>query len=250
MWPVTYTAIVKRRVACVVLACLSVSGAAAQSGRAPAARKPAASARVPKVEPAAMVCPSPVGTGVASKREFCDVPIGRSPSDGIAITIPAHTGAAALIFDLHNRQTYSEEQVRARKSYTQATATIGVLTMDNTLVARAVVQNEFRTVADLFDRIGGGAGPGGLKAVAPSGVESIRIVLPDGATEVCILGEKLAVRRFDIDETFSAPGRPIALISNVMVEYVAAPAKKAPAKKPVAKAPARKRTASGPRPAA
>jgi hypothetical protein len=36
---------------------------------------------------------------------------------------------------------------------------------------------------------------------------------------------------------FTGPGRPIALISNVMVEYqpVPPPAKKAPAKKPPAK---------------
>jgi hypothetical protein len=147
-----------------------------------------------------------------------------------------------LLFDLHNRQTYSEEQVRARRAYTNATATVGVLTLDNTLIARAVVQNEFRTVADLFDRIGGGAGPGGLKAVAPTGVESVRVVLPDTATEVCILGEKLSVQRFEGDESFSAPGRPIALISNVMVEYQPAPAKKSPAKKPAPKTPAKKRT--------
>ena len=52
--------------------------------------------------------------------------------------------------------------------------------MDNTLVDRAVVQSEFRTEKDLFDRIGGGAGPGGVKAVAPSGDEFITIELPDG----------------------------------------------------------------------
>jgi hypothetical protein len=225
-----------------VLACLGTVAVAAQSKRAPATRKPATPVQVLKTEPAVVMCPSPVGTGVTSKREFCDVPIGRTPSDGITIKLPAHTGTAALLFDLHNRQTYSEEQVRAQKAYANATATIGVLTLDNTLIARAVVQNEFRTVADLFDRIGGGAGPGGLKAVAPTGVESIRIVLPEATSEVCILGEKLAVQRFDGDESFSAPGRPIALISNVMVEYLPVPTKKPPARKPTTKTPAKKRT--------
>ena len=38
---------------------------------------------------------------------------------------------------------------------------IGVLTADNTLLSRFVVQNEFRTAADLVDRVTGGAGPGG-----------------------------------------------------------------------------------------
>ncbi len=203
------------------------------SAQTRAAAKPAASAL--KLEPATMHCPSPLGTGVSSKRQFCDVPIGRTPADGITITLPPHKGPITLVFDLHNRQVYSEDLVKAKRSFAETTATIGVLTMDNTLVSRAVVQNEFRTAADLFDRIGGGLLPGGLKAVAPSGIEGIRIALPDDATEVCILGEKMIVRRFEGTETFTAPGRPIAVISNVMVEYTPQPAKKAPAKAPAKK---------------
>ena len=63
----------------------------------------------------------------------------------------SHSAAAApgrrstLTFDLHNRHTYSEEQVRANRAFARYTATIGVLTMDNTLISRAAVQNEFRT---------------------------------------------------------------------------------------------------------
>jgi hypothetical protein len=209
------------------------SGSAKTPAKAPAA--PAAT-----VEPAVITCPSPLGTGVNTKREFCDVPIGRSPADGIAVKLPPHKGTAALRFDLHNRQTYSEEQVRARRAYALTTATIGVLTMDNTLITRAVVQNEFRSAADLFDRIGGGAGPGGLKAVAPTGAESIRVEIPENVTEVVILGEKLQVSRFEGAETFVAPGRPVALISAVQVEYQPVPVKKAPAKAPARKTPAKK----------
>jgi hypothetical protein len=168
------------------------------------------------------------------------VPIGRTPADGITIAIPPHKGATVLTFDLHNRMTYSEDLVRTGKSYARLTATIGVMTMDNTLISRAVVQNEFRTASDLFDRIGGGAGPGGLKAVAPTGSEPIRIELPADLKEVCVLGEKLAAKRPDADEMFTGPGRPIALISNVMVEYVPAPAAKTPVKKPPTKAPVKK----------
>ena len=210
------------------------------------AKKPAAApakpAATPKIEAAALTCPSPLGTGVASQRQFCDVPIGRTPADGPTVKLPPHRGPAVLVFDLHNRQVFSEDLVKARRSYALTTATIGVLTMDNTLVERAVVQNEFRAAPDLFDRIGGGAGPGGLKAVAPSGLESIRITIPDGVDEVCILGEKLQVRRVEGTENFTAPGRPIALISNVMVEYQPAPAKRAPAKAPIKK-PVRKNPA-------
>jgi len=203
------------------------------------AAKPVAAPAL-KLDPASMACPSPLGMGVASKRQFCDVPIGRTPADGIAIKLPPHKGPITLVFDLHNRQVYSEELVKAKRSFAETTATIGVLTMDNTLVSRAVVQNEFRTAADLYDRIGGGLLPGGLKAVAPSGIENVRIALPEDAPEVCILGEKMVVRRFEGTETFTAPGRPIALISNVMVEYQPLPVKKAPVKKPTKKTPARK----------
>ena len=79
--------------------------------------------------------------------------------------------------------------------------------MDNTLVDRAVVQSEFRTEKDLFDRIGGGAGPGGVKAVAPSGDEYITIELPaDVGEQVSILGEKLSVMRPDGVDNFTSAG--------------------------------------------
>jgi len=130
-----------------------------------------------------------------------------------------------LTFDLHNRQTYSEDDVRRKRAYAKYTATIGVLTMDNTLVSRAVVQSEFRTGADLVDRISGGAGPGGVKAVAPTGTEPIAITIPEGEDRVSILGEKLTVERIDGSTTYSSPGRPIAIISNMMIEYRSAPAK-------------------------
>lgn len=208
-------------------------GRQSKTAAKPAPAKPAPSPAAHKVEEAIVTCPSPLGTGVATSRVFCDVPIGRTPADGITITIPPHKGPAVLTFDLHNRQTYSEEQVKARKAYARLTATIGIMTMDNTLVTRAVVQNEFRTSADLFDRIGGGAGPGGLKAVAPTGVEPVRVDLAEDITQVSVIGEKLSARRVDADEMFTGPGRPIALISNVIVEYQPVPApKKAPARKP------------------
>ena len=79
-----------------------------------------------------------------------------------------------------------------------------------------------------------GSGPGGLKAVAPTGTEPITIVVTedDAKDGVSILGEKLSVVRVDGADTFTAPGRPIAVISNVMLEYRPAPAAKpAPARR-------------------
>lgn len=184
-------------------------------------------------------CASELGVGVATGRRFCDVLTGNDPKEGVLITIPPHRGPVTIGFELHNRHTYSAELVKLKQGYRKYTATIGVLTMDNTLVDRAVIQSEFRTEKDLFDRIAGGAGPGGVKAVAPMGSEFIQMELPDDvADQVSILGEKLSVMRLDGVDNFSSPGRPIATISNVMLEYRPGPPprpKKAPAKKPSVK---------------
>lgn len=189
--------------------------------------------------PAEITCPASVGTGVTTRRSFCDVLIGRDPAEGILLQLPPHTGPATLMFDLHNRHTYSEELVRTGRAFTRYTATTGVLTMENNLVGRAVVQTEFRKAADLFDRIAGGAAPGGVKAVAPTGVEPILMTIPAGIDQVSVLGERLIVVHADGTDTFIAPGRPIAMISGVTVEYRPAP-KKPPARKPPAKKPGAK----------
>lgn len=217
------------------LACLGL--VLALAGPLPAQTRKSASKKAPapvvsRVQ-AEIACPSELGMGVATLRRYCDILTGRDPAEGVLVTIPAHRGPLQLSFDLHNRHTYSADLVKQKQAYRKYTATIGVLTMDNTLVERAVVLSEFRTEQDLFDRIAGGAGPGGVKAVAPSGAEPIVITLPAEVTgRVAILGEKLTVVRPDGVDTFLAPGRPVATISNVMLEFTPGPApKKAPARK-------------------
>ena len=207
-----------------VAAALLPMDVVAQSRRT-TARRPAPAP--PKIEAASVECPNVLGEGVTTKRTFCDVQIGREPAAGVIVTIPPHTGDVTLTFDLHNRHTYSEEQVRANRAYHRYLAGIGVLTLDNTLISRAAILSEFRTAKDLFDRIGGGSGPGGLKAVAPTGAEPITLTIPAEfkADKVSILGEKLSVQRVDgPPEEFTVAGRPVAVISNVMLEYRPAPA--------------------------
>ena len=183
-----------------------------------------------KTEAAMFMCPNPLGDGVQTKRSFCDVLTGRDPMDGILVDIPPHAGPVTITFDLHNRHMYSEELIKSNRAYRRYTATIGVLTMENTLISRAVVRSEFRTAADLVDRIGGGAGPGGVKAVAPTGSEPISIVIPETENRVSILGEKLVAERLDgPSDNFYLPGQPVAIISNVMLEYRPAPPKRTPA---------------------
>jgi hypothetical protein len=202
-----------------LLAVLAAAPLEAQSGRS---RKPAPPPP-PVTMPADMTCPTPLGLGVQSKLAFCDVMSGREPSEGIVIRLPPHRGPVTLRFNLHNRHTYSEEQVKANRAYARYTATVGVLTMDNTLITRAAVQSEFRTARDLVDRIGGGAGPGGVKAVAPTGTERIEVTIPEDEMQVSILGEKVTVDHLEGTATYTSPGRPVAVISSVTVEYQPAP---------------------------
>ena len=191
----------------------------------PSTPKPAPRATAkPTTEPAMVACPQVLGDGVTTSRSFCDVLIGRDPASGIIVTLPPHKGTVLLGFDLHNRQTYSEDEIKAKRAFRRYTARVGVLAMDNTLLARAFIQSEFRSAADLFDRITGGVGPGGVKAVAPTGSEPVLIEIEEQAERVSILGEKLsAVRSDGGEDTFTAVGRPIAIISNITVIYTPAP---------------------------
>jgi hypothetical protein len=218
------------RCASACLVALAIAAPAVSQPRKPVRKAPPVAAAAPKTVVPDVTCPAPLGIGVRTKLAFCEVMAGRDPQAGVLIQIPPHKGDATLTFDLHNLHTYSEEQVKQHRAFTRYTATIGALTMDNTLISRAVVQNEFRTAADLIDRVGGGAGPAGVKAVAPTGTESISIAVPEGELEVSLLGEKVAVERMDGASTYSQPGRPIAVVSNIMLEY-----KPAPPPKPVRK---------------
>jgi hypothetical protein len=216
-----------RRLTCVtvVLVAALAASPAAQQGRG---GRGAAAVAEPRVEAAMVNCPSVVGTGAHTARTYCDVTIGNDAEMGIIVSFPPHTGPVTLRFDLHNRHIYSEDLVKANRAFSRYTAGIGVLTPDNYLVTRAAIQSEFRTEADLFDRITGGGGPSGLKAVAPTGLEQISVSVPEEHAGVSILGEKLLLERMEGADTFTAVGRPIALISNVRVEYTPAPPPRTP----------------------
>ena len=192
-----------------------------QPAAKPATAKPAAAKPVSKTEPADVKCPEELGTGVRTKASFCFVLAGRDPAEGVIVTIPPHT-QATLTFDIHNRHTYSEEEIRAGRGFAKYTAVIGVLSMKGDLLGRGAVQSEFRTAKDLYDRISGGAGPGGTKAVAPLGNEFVSITVPPGVDQVSLLGEVLDAATAAGREV-ATPGRPVAIVSNVQVTYVPAP---------------------------
>ena len=95
--------------------------------------------------------------------------------------------------------------------------------MKGDLLDRGAVQSEFRSATDLYERIAGGAGPGGVKAVAPLGHEQITMTVPADVDQVSLLGELLDATTAAGHET-ATPGRTVAIISNVRVEYRPAPA--------------------------
>ena len=217
-----------RRILLLAAVCLVAAAAVLNAQRTPSGRtgrKPAPAAKpAAKIEPADVRCPEQLGTGLKTKASFCFVLAGRDPAEGVIVTIPPHT-KATLTFDIHNRHTYSEEEVRAGRGFARYTAVIGVLSMTGTLLGRGAVQTEFRTARDLYDRVTGGAGPGGVKAVAPLGREQVAIDVPAGVDQVSLLGEVLDAAT-SAGREVATPGRPVAIVSNVQVEYVPAPVKK------------------------
>ena len=191
----------------------------AQQRRRPPARKPARPSAVqPVTQPAKVTCPERLGTGVRTGADYCFVLAGRDPAGGVVVAIPPHTGDATLLFDLHARHTYSESEARAGRGFAQYMAVIGALTPTGDLLDRAAVQAEVRSADDLYERIGGGAGPGGVKAVAPAGREPISLTIPAGIDQVSLRGELLDATTPAGRES-AAPGRPVAVVSNIRVLY-------------------------------
>ena len=171
-----------------------------------------------RIEPAEVQCPSELGIGVDTDRTYCDVQIGDEIADGIIVRIPPHRGPATVRFTLHGRHTYSEDEVARGRGYARYLAAAAVASSQEVL-ARPVVLAEFHGVRDLADRVRGGAGPGGIKAIAPVGAEEVRVIVPSNVTEISIVGLELEVRRVDSQETHITRGRAIAVISDVHVEY-------------------------------
>jgi hypothetical protein len=214
----------RRLVAALFMAALVIAPASAQHKKAPAKKKaPAPASPATKTATPETRCPSLIGMGVKTVRSFCDVPAGRDPEQGIVLTLPPHAGTGTLTFDLHARHLYSEDEMKGGKAYSRYRVVIGALTMKGDLLGRGAVEAEFRTAADLFDRIGGGTGPGGLKAVAPAGRAQVIIDVPADVNQVSLLGETLDAVTPAGHETTVMPGRPVAVVRILLFEYRAAP---------------------------
>ena len=191
------------------------AGAAIGAQRSPVPPRTPGTRLITKAE-----CAANLGAGVKSRRTFCDVISGAAPGDSVMMAIPPHTGAATLLFDLHNRFIIPVITNQPAVTYTRHEAVVGVIDGAGATIGRAAVVREFRFLTDLFDRIGGGGRPGGVKAVAPGPAEPVRFTIPSGVDTIGVVGASLRVTTaLGADELFDTPGRPVAIVSNLRLEY-------------------------------
>lgn len=166
-----------------------------------------------------VACAADLGAGLKTRRQFCDVVIAASGDASVAMAIPAHTGAATLLFDLHNRFLVPIVTLDPSVAFTRHLAVVSVIRPTGETIEQVAVMREFRSTDDLFDTIGGGGRPGGIKAVAPSEPEAIRITIPAGVSGIGIVGVRLDITTRAGKEVFDAPGRAIAIVSNPRISY-------------------------------
>jgi hypothetical protein len=164
-------------------------------------------------------CAADLGVGQRTKRQFCDVVIASSGDGSVSMSIPAHIGAATLLFDLHNRFLVPIVTLDPSLAFTRHLAVVAVLKPTGETIEQAAVMREFRSREDLFDTIGGGGRPGGIKAVAPSEPEAVRVTIPVGVNAIGIVGVRLDITTRAGKEPFDAPGRAIAIVSNLRIDY-------------------------------
>lgn len=197
-----------------------VAGAQARQKPKPAAPPPAKSATKPAATKLTreVTCPVDLGLGAKSKRQFCDVAISTDPAAGISMRVPPHTGSSTLLFDLHNRFAVAPNAL----PFARASALVAVLNGNSgVVIERAAVLGELRTEIDLFDRLSG-TGPGGSKTVAPGRATSVKVTVPAAVTSISIVGVRLELTSKEGRVEYTTAGRPIAMISNMRIEYTPA----------------------------
>lgn len=167
----------------------------------------------------AFTCASDLGSGVASKRRFCDVVIASAAARSVSVPIPARTGPATLMFDLHNRFTVPAAQTDLAAAFARHVAVASIIRSTGDVIEQVAVSRDFRTAADLFDRIGGAARGDKPLTTAPGEPIAVRVSIPTGLTSVGIVGARLEETRAAGKAAYDTPGRPIAIVSNIRVEY-------------------------------
>lgn len=194
-----------------IAAAVAIGAVAAPGGDLGASQRGAKPRLVTRPQPA--VCTSDLGAGVKTRRRFCDVIIATTPADSIAMTLPARTGTAAIMFDLHNRFTVADAKTPAAQAFSSETAIVAIVRSTGDVIERAAVSREYRTAADVFDRLAG------ANATAPGPAVPVRIVIPAGVTSIGLVGVRLEEWKATGRGAFATPKRSIALASNFRLEF-------------------------------
>ena len=92
-------------------------------------------------EPAEVHCPSVLGVGVNTDLAFCDILIQQDAGLGARVVLPTHQGEATVSFNLHNRHTYSEDEVEAGRAFASYTAEIAVASFEGDVLGRRFIQS-------------------------------------------------------------------------------------------------------------
>ena len=164
--------------------------------RTVAQEKPPPAKPTTKTESAAVECPNLLGNGVKSGQRYCDIVTGTDAKNGAIVRVPPHRGVATLRFDLHNRQMFSAELERSGRAYTRALATVIAAGASMARCCSGTpCSASSGTEADLIEWIAGGAGPNGVKAVAPVGTEKVVVEVPESYDAVALVGETLSIPR-------------------------------------------------------
>jgi len=167
-----------------------------------------------------VTCAEDLGFGVASRRHFCDVVVASVAAQSVSVPIPPHTGGATLMFDLHNRFTVPAGQVEPSQGFMRHTAVVAIIRQTGEVIDRAAVSRDYRTPSDLFDRIAGSGRSGAPKADAPGAPQPVKVTVPAGLSTIGIVGTRLEEwRALSGRGAYDEPGRAIAIVSNVRVEY-------------------------------
>ncbi len=58
-----------------------------------------------------------------------------------------------------------------------------------------------------------------MKAVAPGAAQAVRVTIPAGVNAIGIVGVKQDIDTRSARASFTTPGRPVAIVSNLRIEY-------------------------------
>ncbi len=171
----------------------------------------------------AATCAADLGQGVKTSRQFCDVIIATTSAESVAMAIPAaHRDGDADVRSaqpLHRAGRRSRIPRRRSRGTRRSSRSSGPPGERDR--ARGRRSRVSARVQDLFDRIGGGARPGGVQGGRARSARSRSVSrFPRALPAIGIVGVRLEVHdtRGEARPT-TRPGAPIAIVSNLRIEY-------------------------------